>query len=361
MSAKKKICLITPSLERGGMERVLTLIANYSAKKGYSVFIICLITGDNIAYCVEKSVEVYAPNYNYRKGIFNKFKTFNFLIRTLRSIKPDTILCFSEIFNPLAILSAKILKFSIYISDRSNPNKKLPFVSKFLRKALYPRANGMISQTELAREIALDNRLNSNIHVIPNPLRGIDDTIPKKYGKQIISVGRLVNSKNFHELIEIFCSLKNSNGWKLVILGEGSERGALDAQIRKMNVGHKVILAGAVEDVDTYLSEASIFAFTSLSEGFPNALSEGMAFPLACIAYDCPAGPSDIILHNKNGFLIEVGDKVGYRALLQKLVDNEKGIRESFISEAIKNRERYSSEVIIEDYLDFILSSNVGK
>ena len=56
--------------------------------------------------------------------------------------------------------------------------------------------------------------------MIPNPLRDIDDTIIKRYRKQIISMGRLIPTKNFEELIEIFASIPKPE-WELTIIGDG--------------------------------------------------------------------------------------------------------------------------------------------
>ena len=70
----------------------------------------------------------------------------------------------------------------------------------------------------------------------------------------------------------------------------------------------KVKLLGNVSDIDSLYQKVQVFAFSSKSEGFPNALGEAMSAGLASIAYDCPAGPSDLIQHEQNGFLISIGD-----------------------------------------------------
>src|SRR5690606_34065756 len=117
---------------------------------------------------------------------------------------------------------------------------------------------------------------NKKISVIPNPLREINDFYNKTYPKVVISMGRLIPSKNFIELIQIFDDSDCNKEWSLVILGEGPERENIENEIRRLSLEDRVELVGAVSDVDRYFSNASIFAFTSLSEGFPNALSEAI-------------------------------------------------------------------------------------
>lgn len=348
------ICLITPNIRLGGMERVLSLIANYGVENGYKINVICLKDRE-ISYYLDDRIVIYSPKYLYKKGILNKMKTFRFLYKTIKYIKPDTVLCFSEVFNPLSIIICKMTNTPVFISDRSNPYKVLRKSIRILRSITYPHADGMIAQTELAKKVALVKKFNENITVIPNPLRNINDTYYKEYNKRIISVGRLVSTKKFDELIRIFYAIKNAEDWELLILGEGPEEKKLRSLIKKLDIGHKVKLIGAVKDVDKYFAKASVFAFTSISEGFPNALSEAVAFPLACIAYDCPSGPSDIIQDGKNGFLIPCKDKILFEKYLEKLILSTE-LRNKFTQDYILYRHKLNAENICNKYINFICS-----
>lgn len=351
--SNRKLCFVTPTLKMGGMERVLVLIANHAVEQGFKVSIICLIE-KVIAYPLDERVEVYGPNAPYKKGLINKLRTLKFLRKMLKSINPETTLCFSEAFNPIAIMASILAGLPIYISDRSNPYKRLSKSKELFRRATYPFAKGMIAQTELAKDVAIKKGFNNNIIISPNPLRKIDDTYPKQYRKRIVTVGRLVASKNIQQLITIFSEI-NKKDWELYILGDGDEMKPLQDLIDKLKSGDQIKLVGAVKDVDYHFSQASIFAFTSVSEGFPNALSEAMAFPLASISYDCPAGPSDIIQNNENGFLIHLLDKVQFKEKLTHLMEDE-FLRNRFTQNFDEHRKKFSSEKIISDILGFILS-----
>lgn len=349
---KEKICFVTPSLEIGGMQRVINIVANYAVKRNYTVTIICLFkTG--IEYDFLPDIQIIEPDFPYKKGLKNKIFTFNFLYKKLQQLGPDCVLSFSEVFNPLAIVASKLLGLRVYISDRSNPYKALRLSIQFLRKLTYPLAHGMIAQTKLAKEVALKRGYNKNIAVIPNPLRKINDQIKKEYKNRIISVGRLVETKKFDDLIDIFISVENNDDWELWILGEGPEKENLQRKISALNVDHKVKLLGAVKNVDKYFAQASIFAFTSISEGFPNALTEAIAFPLASIAYDCPAGPNDIIENGENGFLIPLNNKKLFKKKLNKLMASEK-LRHELVGNYTHYKEKYLQDKIVESYLAFI-------
>lgn len=354
MTVKKIICLIVPSLEMGGMERVVSLVSNYAAKEGCSVYIICLLR-DNRAYDINESIVVLTPEFIYKKSIFMKFRIALKLINDLKKINPTTVIAFSEVFNPLSIVCCKLANVPVYISDRSNPKTEFNYLAGFLRKLTYPLANGMIAQTTIAKRTALERKYNNNIMVIPNPLREIINSSEIKKEKIVISVGRLVKSKNFNELIDIFLEADFENKWKLLILGDGPEKEFLQQKININGASNRIELIGSVKNVDEYLSKASIFAFTSISEGFPNALSEAIAYPLPCIAYDCCAGPSDLIENDKNGFLIPLYDKVSFETHLKKMMVSP-SLRHDFTVDYMKNRKRYHRDFISKKYLSFTLN-----
>lgn len=353
MIYSKKICFITPSLKMGGMERVLSILANYAIENNHSVYIICLIDGET-HYSLNDKIQVISPNFKYKKGINNKIKVVQYLFRTLKTIDPDSILSFSEAFNPLAVVVSKVAKYPIYISDRSSPKTKLKPSIQLLRRLTYPLADGLILQTKLAQKLALQKKYNSNIAIIPNPLKSIKRYTGISRKKIIISVGRLIPSKNFIDLIDIFNSTTSKDPWELLILGEGSERANLEKKIQRLNLTDKVKLLGSVKDIDRYFAEASIFAFTSLSEGFPNALSEALAHPLPCVSYDCISGPSELIVNGVNGLLIPLNDRAEFRINLEKLM-NSPDLRSKLTLDYLKHRKKYDANIVCKKYLDFIL------
>jgi glycosyltransferase involved in cell wall biosynthesis len=146
--------------------------------------------------------------------------------------------------------------------------------------------------------------------------------------------------------------------WKLVLVGydhlkqNNFER--LKGMILKNNAGDRVLLAGKQADVDSYYTSSRIFAFTSGSEGFPNVIGEAMSAGLPVIAFDCVAGPSDMITDNHNGFLIPLYDYSQFQEKLEMLMQHEE-LRNSFGENAKKDIIRFSVSSIGEKYYNFIL------
>jgi GalNAc-alpha-(1->4)-GalNAc-alpha-(1->3)-diNAcBac-PP-undecaprenol alpha-1,4-N-acetyl-D-galactosaminyltransferase len=354
-----KICMVIPTLEQGGMERVMCELANYAVKEGEDIYIICLFKS-NIIYPLSESVKVIFPDFDYEKKVSGKLKLIKALYKNLKKLSPDVVLSFGEIFNSLTVFACKGLKIPVYISDRSSPFATQGRFNDLLKKLAYPLADGFIAQTELAKTIFAKKGYSKNIVAIANPLKKFGNGIksvndlPNEEKRVVLSIGRVVASKNHKELIDIFNEI-NKPDWRLLIVGGGPLIGELNDYIKSLNKEDTIIMVGASNNVDEWLAKADVFAYASLTEGFPNALSEAVAFPLPCIAYDCPAGPSDIIQNDVNGIIIPLYDKQLYKNRLEELMTN-KPMRDKIRKSAFLNREKYSVESIGRQYLNFITS-----
>lgn len=321
----KKICLVIPSLESGGMERVMSELSHYFCSKSYyEVHLVLYGKTRKIFYKVPSNLIVHRPEFifNDSRRLWNTIKTIWFLRKKIKEIAPYTILSFGEMWNSLLILSTLGLKYPIFVSDRSQPDKSFGWFQDKLRILLYPKSRGIICQTKTAKDINKKKIKNSKIHVIGNPIRAIEVANDHKENI-ILSVGRLIDSKHHDELIEIFAEI-NPPDWKLVIVGDDSlkhnNKLKLEALIQRFGMKDRIVLTGARKDVDSFYKTAKIFAFTSSSEGFPNVIGEAMSAGLPIVSYDCVAGPRDLINHGINGFLVEVGDKSKFKYYLKQLI-----------------------------------------
>ncbi|MDM1380711.1 glycosyltransferase [Myroides marinus] len=349
---KDRICIVLPTLCKGGMERVVSVLANNMIERDINVDVVCLISGENVEYELDPRINIHFPPFKYTPSLKYKIKCVSYLIKKLKLLKPSSVLAFSEVFNPLSIIACKLSNVKVYISDRSSPDVVYSKVMEFLRKMTYPFSNGIIAQTQYAKDVFERKRFNNNIKVIGNPIRNINDNYVNENGKVVVSVGRLVKSKNFHELIDIFIDI-NKMDWELWIIGDGPLYNELDAYIKEKCIIGNIKLLGKKDDIDFYFSKASIFAFTSLSEGFPNAVAEALAYPLLTISYNCVAGPADLIDDTKNGYLIDIDDKKGFANRLNRMME-EKGQLDEVLRRSKEVRKRFSASFITEIYLKFI-------
>jgi GalNAc-alpha-(1->4)-GalNAc-alpha-(1->3)-diNAcBac-PP-undecaprenol alpha-1,4-N-acetyl-D-galactosaminyltransferase len=183
-----------------------------------------------------------------------------------------------------------------------------------------------------------------------------NDTIRRE--NIIVSVGRLINTKNFDRLIRIFGELNFLN-WKLVIIGGDALKQNNFQRLKELTfelgIENNVILTGNIKNVDEYLLRSKIFAFTSISEGFPNVIGEAMSAGLPVVSYDCIAGPSEMINDGENGFLIPMFDDVLFKDKLEYLMLNQ-NVNIKMGKNAQESIKKNSVEIIAEKYKKFLLN-----
>lgn len=356
----KKICLVIHSLGIGGMERVMAQLANnFVSRANFKVYIILIGKKRQVVYKLSDLITVHKPAFSFsnNRRKIDTIRTIGFLRSTVKKINPDTVLSFGEMWNNLVLLALRGISIPIFISDRSEPGKDLGRLHNYLRNQLYPNASGYIAQTRKAKEVCLANEWNSNVKVIGNPIREIASDNYTTKENIVLSVGRLIKTKHFDRLIKIFAEIGDPD-WKLVIVGGDAKKQQLSEELKKLiyelGAENRIFLEGEQKGIESYYKRSKIFAFTSSSEGFPNVIGEALSAGLPVVAYDCVAGPSDMIEDNKNGFLVKLFDEESFKKKLLILMENQ-SMRNKMAKTAINSVNKYDQEAIIDSYFEFII------
>lgn len=144
-----KAAIVIPSLHAGGMERVMSELANYFSDKDDIVVHLIVLGKSNKFYDTSNKVIIHEPNFFFNNSyrIFYILKTMYFLRSTIKKINPYSVLSFGEMYNSFVLIALKFLNCNIYVSDRSIPGKNLGKLHDFLREKLYENATDIISQT----------------------------------------------------------------------------------------------------------------------------------------------------------------------------------------------------------------------
>ena len=224
----------------------------------------------------------------------------------------------------------------------------------------------MVTLTE--HDLPIWKRHCRRVERIFNPVTTPPGQVSRLAEKRMIAVGRLEDQKNFKDLVSAWSIVaERCPDWRLEIFGEGKLEHALRSQIARLGLTGSVILRGVVKDIASEYSNSSALLMTSLHEGFPLALVEASSFGLPLISYDCPTGPSEIIVdagdgggvgnvpaatldqeagNTPNGYLVPVGD---VRTLADRICriasDNNLRLRLGAASKASSHR--FTPETII--------------
>jgi GalNAc-alpha-(1->4)-GalNAc-alpha-(1->3)-diNAcBac-PP-undecaprenol alpha-1,4-N-acetyl-D-galactosaminyltransferase len=155
----------------------------------------------------------------------------------------------------------------------------------------------------------------------------------------IVAMGRLTRQKGFDLLIQAFSQVHALHPlWRLLILGEGPDRQALERQIAELNLRHAISMPGFVADPLPHLMSSQLYAMSSRWEGFPMALGQAMASGLPPVSFDCKSGPSEYITSDYNGLLVPAEDVPSLSRAIERLIQDHQ------LRTRLANRARASVE-----------------
>jgi GalNAc-alpha-(1->4)-GalNAc-alpha-(1->3)-diNAcBac-PP-undecaprenol alpha-1,4-N-acetyl-D-galactosaminyltransferase len=353
---KIRCTFIINSLNSGGAERVISMMANYWARNGWDISL--LLFDDEIPsfYEIDPLVcrfylDIGKVSANPIAGIKNSLNRIKILRSAIINTNPDVIISFMSQINILVLLATRGLQVPVLVSERIDP--QMHSIGLFwtkLRQLTYPLADRVVVQTKKAQTY-FPAKLQKKIVIVPNPIvlpTPGSQLSPSLLGQHsLIAIGRLVPQKGFDLLLTALAKLKDRYPeWRLTILGEGASRPQLESLRAELGLSHLVDFLGEVKNPSTYLQQANIFIMSSRFEGFPNALCEAMACGLPVISTDCPSGPAEIIDNGKDGLLVENENVSALATAMEKLMSDE-GERKFLATNALVAIQRFSIEKVM--------------
>lgn len=351
-----KIEFIISSLGGGGAERVLTLMANSLAKNDSNeISVISLHPGEEVFPFDSRVKRVKLKQNKFISNLTLRSISNLFSYYRNKSNRPDIIISLSTTTNFIAIIIAKLFSIKIIGQEHISylkPEGKKRFILGITRKYLYKKADQITVLTSF--DIAYYENFGVNVSVMPNPcsFKPLTDNSHKRE-KTILAIGNLNRyyHKGFDNLIELIAPvLKENPDWTLKIAGSGEEGLKYLTQLAvEKNILNKIVFTGFVENISKLMNESSIFILSSRYEGLPMVLLEAMSQGMACIAYNCLTGPSDIIENDKNGLLIENQNIIKMQQGLRDLISNDQ-LRNKVSNEGIKSLNKFNIDTITARY-----------
>lgn len=336
MQTCKRLSFFVPSLGGGGAERVMVTLANGIADRGYPVD---LVLADAVGpYLAEVTANVRVVNLGSR-GVLG---SVGGLIRYFRRVRPDAMLSAMSHANVAALLARRMsgVATRLVVSERMsldaaevNYKDVRNRMVRVLMRHVYAWADSIsVVSSEMVEDLLRACSVSRDrVHVIYNPivsdrLRQLAAEVPpdpwfSEEGPPIvIAAGRLSVEKDFPTLIRAFAAVRERREVRLVILGEGGERGALEKLVEQLGLVRDVSLPGFVSNPFQYMRRAAVFVLSSRWEGSPGTLIQAMACGTPVVSTDCRTGPVEILEGGRWGRLVPVGGIDALAAAIEETI-----------------------------------------
>ena len=259
--------------------------------------------------------------------------------------RPAAVLASDKLRTNLALLRARRLagtptRLGLRVSIQQSRELQLCSSAKRRRRLqrmrkVYPGFDPLIAVSrgvadDMAAIAGIDRE---RIQVLPNPV------ITREFLQQaaeplsdpwfapgsppvILGVGRLEQQKEFPTLLRAFALLRRQRPCRLLILGEGSRRGELEALAQRLGISDDCRLPGHAPNPYPFMAQASVFVVSSAWEGIVNVLTEALALGTPAVATDCPSGPREILRDGELGTLVPVGDDAAMADAIQATLED---------------------------------------
>lgn len=184
----------------------------------------------------------------------------------------------------------------------------------------------------------------------------VPDNFQPKSGRIVVgTVGRLAAVKDQQLLLTaLHLLLTRRPEWhtilRLIIVGDGPERKALESQIERLSLQNQVWLAGDRDDIPDMLRTMDVFVLPSLGEGISNTILEAMASGLPVIATAVGGNP-ELVKKHQTGLLFPAGDSTALANAITRLIDDQ-ALRLQMGQAAVAHiRQNFDWQRTVESYL----------
>lgn len=370
-----KLVYLTPSLYiAGGVERVLTLKANYFAEHfDYDITIILTDGKDHPnAYPLSPKIKVINLDIGFeelwnqpfwKKAVLYLKKQAEYkrrLTAELMRLRPDITdsLLRREInfISDIPDGSRKIGELHVnknnyrnFEANESNWLKEL--FARWWMHSLIGKLRRLDRFVVLTHEdkTAWEKDLN-NVVAIHNPVSFKPAKPATLTGKRVLAVGRYVYQKGFDLLLQAWAQIeKRVPDWTLDVFGQGDAQ-PYEQLIDQLGIDRsRCHLNGPTEHIRDEYAASSLFVVSSRFEGLSMALIEAMSFGLPVVSFACPCGPRDVIEHGVDGLLVE---KENTDELARRMIEvmEQPELARRLASAALQKAGQFRIEVLAEQW-----------
>ena len=318
-----KVCMIIATLERGGAEHQLSLVATNLDRARFEPFVVALTRGGSFEQ-VLRDRDV--PHAVIGKRAKLAPLALVRLARLVRSLRPDVVHTWMFTASAYGRVAARLAGVRAVVANVNCAHLGEARVRLGVDRMLARKTRRFIAVSESVAEwlegAGVPGQRITTIHDAFEPAGWPCKPLggPPEVGRapRLVAVGRLWPQKRYDVVLrcmrEIVRAFPEAH---LTIAGEGPARPELEGLADELGLGQSVSMPGLVQDVPGLLARSDLFLMGSDYEGLPNAVMEAMYVGLPVVATDAP-GIRDLVRDGCTGVLAPTGDP---EALAARAVD----------------------------------------
>ena len=363
----RRIALFLPSLADGGAERVMLNIA-LGLNERADTDVEMVLVGAHGPYLEQaRRGGVRIVDLGGRRII----AALPALVRYLRERRPQAVLSALDTTNLVLLWAARIAgsRARIVVSEHCNFSSALRGAKNFRARLLpslvsrcYRWSDEIVAVSAgVADDLAESTGLpRESMTVVVNPV--VTPTVIERARAKadhpwlaegqppvVLGIGRLTYQKNFSLLLDAFAVVARERPARLIILGDGEERGELLERAVALGLEDRVDLPGFVQNPYAFMSRAAAFVLSSRYEGLPTVLIEALYCGARIVSTDCPSGPREILRDGALGELVAVGDERGLAAAIAEALESPRA------AVPAEELDPYRLDVVVERYARLLL------
>ena len=365
-----KIAIFLTALDGGGAERVMLNLARGFVASGMDVDLL-LVKAEGV-YTSQIPEGVKVIDFQQNRLLASIFSLKNYLQNQqpqalLTALDTNVIAAWLRRYGSVSTTTIVTVHNNLSLESRNAKSIKRKLTARFARW-FYGWADSIVAVSQgVAKDLIELGLPKDKVEVIYNPI--ITSELIQKLQERdrlnhpwfaadkppvILAVGRLNEQKDFPTLIRAFAKVRQQQPAKLMILGEGEERSALETLISELEISEDVALPGFVDNPYIYMANAAVLVLSSAWEGFGNVLVEAMAAGTPVVSTNCESGPTEILADGKYGDLVDVGD---IDSMAEKIFHTMQQIPQSEVLE--KRASEFSLERAVAKYSSLIPPSDI--
>lgn len=354
----RHIAIVMHDFSTGGSERIAIRLANQWVRAGRRVTILSGVAQGPARALIDPAVSVVSLWPEIPRSLPSRILLGRAMAACIDLLRPDLVFAPGNFHIPVVATLARLMgpRRPVVVCKLSNPLRRdgRPAMIQHLFGHLLRRMTGdvdaFVAMSATLADEARSVLRHSTIHLLHEPNLDAGWVAPADRGlcdgRTIVCAGRLVRQKNFELAIEAFARLSSDLDARLLILGEGERRTALEVLVDRLGLNERVRFLGHMPDIRPALARSSLFLLSSRYEGYPAVLIEALAAGVPIVTTPCSPAIGEIMSDPAFGHVVDA-DPAAMAAAMEEILRHPR--RPVDAGQLIA---RHSADAVADRYLD---------